>query len=263
MEDNKGKYVHDDVVHNLVSPRIIVPFIMQLLSPSSVVDVGCGTGTFLKVFKDCGVSKVLGIDGSWVKPDQLHINENEFIEADLEKPVRLEEKFDLVLCLEVAEHLSPNSADIIVESLVSLGKVIVFSAAITLQGGQNHINEQPISYWQAIFNKHDYHFYDVFRKEFWNNKQVDWWYKQNMFLVMHKSAIAAPSFEDKKVDDEVLLQIHPDLLALHIIQKKNALEKVEFYKNRVSRIKAGDEVWKLYRSIIIKKIKKSLYLREN
>jgi len=49
--------------------------------------------------------------------------------------------------LEVAEHLEPSSAGTIVQSLVSLSDVFLFSAAFPGQGRTNHINEQPHSYW--------------------------------------------------------------------------------------------------------------------
>ena len=61
-------------------------------------------------------------------------------------------KFDLVLSLEVAEHLPSECAEAFVESLVNLGPVILFSAAIPYQGGENHVNEQWPEYWVGVLS---------------------------------------------------------------------------------------------------------------
>jgi SAM-dependent methyltransferase len=205
------KYIHEDDTHNLQSPGIIVPYLVDKFKPDSVIDIGCGIGTFLHVFKNHGVKNVLGVDGKWVNRKQLYINEEEFLEANLEEPIRLNKIYDLVISLEVAEHLSPSSADVFVDSLTSLGKIIVFSAATGKQGGQNHLNEQPFAYWKEKFRAKGYSAIDFFRPFFWNDERIQWWYKQNMFLVVHNS-INAKEFEASKplFSDNNLL-IHPDL----------------------------------------------------
>lgn len=182
------KYIHYEGIHNLKDPQEIVPEIMRILNPASVVDIGCGLGTFLYCFKKEGVKDVLGIDGSWVNKQALskYLDEAEFLEKDLEKPFTLDKKFDLVLSLEVAEHLSPQSAAIFVNNLVEAGKLILFSAAIPLQGGQNHINEQWLTYWEEKFLKHNYVIHDVMRPIFWDNPKIFWWYRQNMVLIAPK-----------------------------------------------------------------------------
>lgn len=184
------KYKHETTVHNHISPSIIVPEIIRLISPKSVVDIGCGLGTFLSAFKNLGVNDVLGIDGPWVNKELLYknINPSEFLEQDLEQEIRLEKKYDLAVSLEVAEHLSPDSADTFVESLINSAEVILFSAAIPLQGGQNHVNEQWLSYWEDKFRHHDYIIHDVVRPIFWDNPDVFTWYKQNMVLIMPRNS---------------------------------------------------------------------------
>jgi SAM-dependent methyltransferase len=224
--NSTAKYVHEPDAHNLISPNAIVPFIMKSLHPVSVVDVGCGIGTFLHVFKKHGVNEVLGIDGKWVNKAQLHIDVNEFMECDLEKPIKINKTFDLVVCLEVAEHLAPSSADIIVDSLTSLGKVIAFGAATVHQGGQNHINEQPFSYWKEKFEARGYKVIDFFRPVFWNQEEIQWWYKQNMFLIVHNS-INSQAFEGKSALTEDHLLIHPHLY----------YERIQEYQNRVEEIR--------------------------
>lgn len=96
------------------SAREIIPLIWELIQPQSVVDVGCGVGNWLSLFKEFGIQNCLGIDGEYVDRAQLQISPNEFLALDLNLPVRLDKSFDLVLSLEVAEHLPSESADIFI-----------------------------------------------------------------------------------------------------------------------------------------------------
>lgn len=146
---------------------------MDIVNAKSVIDVGCGTGTFLSVFKRNGVDEVLGIEGEWLNITKLQIDRDEILIRNLEEPMFLNRKFDLALCLEVIEHLSESSASIILESLSNLSDIIVFSATIPSQGGKDHINEQWVEYWQKKFLEKDYLFYDEFINLFWNNSKVD------------------------------------------------------------------------------------------
>lgn len=180
----KNKYVHFEDVHNLAAPQEIVPQLIKLFNPTSVVDIGCGLGTFLHCFKLEGVNDVLGIDGPWVNKELLkkYLNENEFLEKDLEKEFLLEKKYDLVLSLEVAEHLAAESSDIFIQNLISSGRIIIFSAAIPRQGGQNHVNEQWLPFWEEKFIKYGYVIHDILRPIFWDNPKIFWWYRQNMVI---------------------------------------------------------------------------------
>ena len=251
METTMVKYLHEAGTHNLESPGVIVPYLVEKLNPRSVVDVGCGIGTFLKVFQQQGVSDVLGIDGKWVERKQLMIGQDRFMEADLEKPIRLERTFDLVLNLEVAEHLSPAAADTIVDSLTGLGKMIVFGAATKQQGGQHHINEQEFPYWKRKFEAKGYRIVDCLRPYFWNNPRVQWWYKQNMFLVVDRSVdMGQLDLSGSRFSENNVL-IHPDLY----------YERMEEYEKQAAdlrRFGAGEGGnFNLYLKLLYRSFKKS------
>lgn len=206
------RYKHSAKIHNLNAPNQIVPLLMEIFHPKSVIDVGCGIGTFLSAFKSSGVKEVFGLDGSWTNKEMLskHLNENEFQETDLEKPFTINRRFDIAICLEVAEHLSENMADILVENLTSVSDVIIFSAAVPFQGGQNHLNEQWIDYWQKKFNRKHYKIYDGLRQLLWDNELVESWYKQNIFIVGKSGLeikINPQLFLNNK---DILTYIHPD-----------------------------------------------------
>lgn len=208
----KVAYIHTEEVHNMVAPREVVPIIMDIVNPKSVLDVGCGTGTWLKAFEELGTSDYVGVDGDFLNRSQLNIPIEKFIAKDLRTPWLLNRKFDLVLSLEVAEHLPKESADQFVETLVNhTNSAIIFSAAVPGQGGQNHLNEQWPEYWQKKFEPFGFYFHDVIRPKIWINERVDYWYRQNIFLVKKEKptlnpfpscSIIHPQFHEIKIQNE-------------------------------------------------------------
>ncbi|OGV67792.1 MAG: hypothetical protein A2283_22315 [Lentisphaerae bacterium RIFOXYA12_FULL_48_11] len=170
--------------HTRQSAEKIVPLIMDVFRPRNVVDIGCGVGTWLKVFKEYGCRDVLGIDQKEVPREFLQMDVNEFMTHDFEKPLSMDRSFDLVMSLEVAEHLSPEYADRFVESLTRLGPVVIFSAAIPRQGGVCHQNEQWQDYWKEMFAQHGFVGLDLIRPRIWNESCVAYWYRQNILVYL-------------------------------------------------------------------------------
>src|SRR5438046_10610902 len=99
---------------------------MKLTQPTSVVDLGCGIGTWLAVFAEHNVGDYVGIDGDYVDRSQLLIPPERFLSGDLSEPVELNRRFDLAVSLEVAEHLPAASARVLVASLTGLPPVVLF-----------------------------------------------------------------------------------------------------------------------------------------
>ncbi|MCX7549368.1 class I SAM-dependent methyltransferase [Xanthomarina sp. F2636L] len=230
----KTKYKHTEVIHNLESPKEIVPIVMDLIKPKSVVDIGCGLGTFLYCFKLEGVKKVLGIDGPWINKELLnkYLSDNEFQIKDLEKSFTLEDKYDLVISLEVAEHISEEASEIFVMNLISSGKTILFSAATPFQGGQNHINEQWPTYWEKKFLKHGYIMHDIIRPLIWDNTKIFTWYKQNTFIITPENH----QFNFNQPVNSIKNIVHYDLF----IDRHNMLNRTILEKNeRLKMIESG------------------------
>lgn len=197
------------------SANEVIPLVLKYVKPASVIDIGCGNGTWLKVWNEFGISNFLGVDGHYVKPEQLLIEKSHFEPFNLEVGYRSERKYDLVTSLEVAEHLKPEYATGFVQSLCSLGDVILFSAAIPGQPGTFHFNEQYPEYWASLFRNEGYVAIDCLRKKIWMNEKIEWWYRQNI-LVFVKAAVLDNYGELKKEyeknDGEVISFVHPCLL---------------------------------------------------
>jgi hypothetical protein len=108
------------------------------------------------------------------------------VRQDLTQPIDLGIQADLVVCLEVAEHLPPEAAPVLVDTLCRHGKRILFSAAPPGQGGTGHLNEQPPAYWAELFARHGYRYQDIVRHRL--SPEVSPWYRHNTVLVCHDSA---------------------------------------------------------------------------
>lgn len=196
------------------SAESIVPLVMEAVAPRSVADIGCGRGLWLSAFERHGVAEYRGVDGDSVRPEWLTIPRERFQTADLTQPLRLERPVDLVVCLEVAEHLPAEHARTLVDTLTAAGDVVLFSAAIPHQGGVGHLNERWPDYWVDLFGAAGFVPVDYLRPRIWRQERVAFWYRQNIVLFVR----------DGRLDDYPLLRaalesaapdflpvVHPDL----------------------------------------------------
>jgi Methyltransferase domain len=163
------------------SAEAIVPLLKTLLPIDSVVDFGCGQGAWLSVWRGAGV-KVVGVDGPYVDRQHLMIEGDEFRAADLSQEIDLGRRFDLVQSLEVAEHLPRAKAPDFVDTLTAHGPLVMFSAAVPGQGGEHHINEQPLEYWRELFFSRGYVAIDCIRPQVVDDRRIQYWYRYNTVL---------------------------------------------------------------------------------
>lgn len=207
------------------SASAVVPIVMEYVSPKSIVDVGCGVGTWLSVFKEQGVTEILGVDGPWVDDNQLFIPKENFTRRDFSKPFTIDKKADLVMSLEMAEHIPDSSADGLVESLTRIAPVVFFSAAIPLQEGVNHINEQWPSYWAKKFKARGYVPVDCIRRKVWTNEHVRFWYAQNSFFYVDEKRLHEYPKLMREIENgngEALALVHP-IKYMQAIERYQAL----------------------------------------
>ncbi|MFD2572374.1 methyltransferase domain-containing protein [Spirosoma soli] len=168
------------------SAETVIKMLIRLFNPKSVADIGCGRGTWLSEWQRQGVNTIWGVDGGHQDKNRLLIPQKCFQEYDLNQLYVSKDRFDLVTCLEVAEHLNPGSDNNIIQTLTQLADIIVFSAAIPNQGGFQHINEQWPSYWAQKFEAQGFVFADGLRWHLMPFNEVSWWYRQNTFLAIRK-----------------------------------------------------------------------------
>ena len=114
----------------------------------------------LRAAVDFGIADVLGIDGVDVTQELLHVEKEKIEKFDLSKSFNLRRRFDVALCLEVAEHLPEGSSDDHMSSIAAHSDTIFFSAASPGQPGDHHVNYQWPTYWQCLFNKNGFACHD-------------------------------------------------------------------------------------------------------
>ncbi len=238
-------YIHDEIIHNSSAASEVLPIVFDIFRPSSVLDIGCGLGNWLEVSKRLGVNEIIGVDGTYVNRKLLKIAPEEFVESDLQKGISLGRRFDLGICLEVAEHLPESSAETLVRSLTYHADVLLFSAAIPGQGGQFHLNEQWPAYWQNLFFRNDFVFVDCLRNKIWMNEKVEWWYRQNIFLVVKKDHALA-----NQASGSVLPLVHPELFK-NI--SYNAISKIQRLEKNIAHLQKRDIVGKFSKLLKRKK----------
>ena len=209
------------------SAEIILSILRTHATFSSVVDIGCGPASWLsaaaQVFQ-IAPEEALGIDGPYSAG--MHAGKpGRFQYQDLTAPLQLPRRFDLAICVEVAEHLPEKRASSLVNEICMASDVVVFGAAIPGQGGTGHVNEQWPSYWMARFSEEDFAALDAFRPAVWSDSLVAPWYAQNTFLFVRRGHALADVLHAAEVldpDDWKLKMVHPGILELSACETAGA-----------------------------------------
>ncbi len=195
--DDKYPEMMDFIIRTeSLQANALVEWILERLNPKSVIDVGCGPGIYLLPFQERGL-RVLGIDACHIGGECLE--EGNFQRVDLRFPFVPEEKFDLAICFEVAEHLERHWSERLVDTLSECADVILFTGAVPGQGGTYHINEQPHEFWLDMFKeRHGYvvHPLQDNLREFLatlnpyrETEEVSGWLIDNTFILIREEAL--------------------------------------------------------------------------
>jgi SAM-dependent methyltransferase len=165
------------------SAAVVAPIVHDLVRPKWVIDVGGGEGWWASAFHGLGAYAV----ATDIEQPASVAPGVEFHQVDAPHLLDPEPdpggaRYDLAVCLEVAEHLPPEQAPALVAALCKLAPVVLWSAAIPGQGGHGHLNEQWPGYWADLFYAHGLVCTERLRDEFWDYDDVEPWYRQNLLL---------------------------------------------------------------------------------
>ena len=203
--DYRVDYNHDANLHTTAGAEAALAALLPRYQISSLLDVGAGNGTWLRAAQNAGIKDLQGVDGLQLAQGKLHVLPDLIGYHDLNTPMDLGRKFDLVISLEVAEHIEPENAHVFVDNLVHHGDIILFAAACPGQPGTHHVNCQWPAYWQEKFNAHGFVCSDWPREKLWDNRHIEPWYRQNMFEAKRDAARAGS-------EPRLRGMIHPDLV---------------------------------------------------
>ncbi len=207
------------------SARVALSSVFERLKPQSVIDVGCGIGAWMRAAQELGAAEILGIDGDYVDRSLLMVDPVYFVPGDLATSrvyeileERARKTFDLVMCLEVAEHLPYERAASFVQDLTGLGDVVLFSAAVPYQYGTKHINEQWPEFWAILFRSCGFSCFDWLRDQLWTNAEVDWWYAQNALIFIREGSPATNLMsQNTRVVERGLSLVHPQNFLVNLL----------------------------------------------
>lgn len=179
----------------------------------SIVDFGCGVGTWLKAARDLGCKgPMIGIDGPWV-PKELRVCNGDFMERDFESEgFPAVDKFDLAICLEVAEHLPERLADSIMESVTSASDLILWGAGPPGIGGDGHRNEKWPTWWDAKFLARGFGVNEAIRWVLWCQSGPPIWYRQDIMIYEKGRDLDGPPLD--AIHPEIWSRLHKKIKAL-------------------------------------------------
>jgi hypothetical protein len=139
-----GKY---KPIYSFIGDIITVMF-----EPKSVIDWGCGTGFLLERLAEQGVQKLRGIEGSEDASKFWNDTIKDVIKIQNVVQYKAKEKYDVAVCMEVAEHIPANDSSKLVKNVTnSTSNFVWWTAAPPGQGGTGHINCRDICYWVREF----------------------------------------------------------------------------------------------------------------
>jgi predicted nucleic acid-binding Zn-ribbon protein len=201
---------------------------------------------------DLGVTDVAGLDGDYVDRNMLMIPEANFRPTDLRRRITMDRRFDLAISMEVAEHLPYHRSETFVRDLVALSDVVLFSAALPYQGGVDHINEQWLEFWAVLFQRYGYLPCDVFRRQFWGDHAVEFWYSQNLMVFCTKEHAAKTFPSEFLASGRPLSYPHPLTFLVNVARYRplsaRALDlECEGYQSVVHAYQNGDGTLPLLR----------------
>lgn len=121
----------------------------DLFKPKRVLDVGCAKGFLVEQLRDRGI-EAYGIDASSYAIGQVRDDVKPFCTVrSATEP--LGEHFDLITCIEIAEHMPEDEAEKLVANLCAHTDEVVFSSTPTDFEEPTHLNVRPRAYWEGLF----------------------------------------------------------------------------------------------------------------
>ncbi len=135
---------HWEKFFGLIADRIV-----KDIGPTTVLDAGCASGYLVAALRDRGVS-AYGIDISDYAISKVREDIKPYCKVgSIIEP--LDKKYDLIISIEVIEHLSAKDGRLAIENLCKFTEDFIFTSTPTGYGEPSHFNVNPTYYWAKIF----------------------------------------------------------------------------------------------------------------
>jgi SAM-dependent methyltransferase len=127
----------------------IADMIVADIGPTTVLDVGCGMGLLVEALRDRGV-EAYGLDVSEYAIANVRDDIRAYCwQASATDP--FPRRYDLIVCIEVLEHLEPSEALKAIENICAATDDVIFSSTAVDFAEETHVNVQPTEYWAQQF----------------------------------------------------------------------------------------------------------------
>ena len=167
---------------------VMVKTLVRDLAVTSVLDLGCGACNFANAFKMYGCERVVAVDGSHYAEDTAR-SDIEFLQHDLTTSLNVNGFFELVLCVEVIEHIKAQYEEVVLDSIARhANKWIVFTGAAPEQVGIGHVNCRSKQYWIDKFDALGFEVVpcEALKVE-WTRGKVKNWYLDNLLILKRRT----------------------------------------------------------------------------
>lgn len=128
------------------------------IHPGSVLDAGCAMGLLVESLRDRGV-EAFGVDVSAHAIDKVRSDIRPYCRVGSVAD-ELPRRYDLIVCVEVLEHLPQSEAEKAVANFCRHTDDVLFSSSPLDYREVTHFNVQPPEYWAELFARHGF-FRDV------------------------------------------------------------------------------------------------------
>jgi GT2 family glycosyltransferase/SAM-dependent methyltransferase len=132
----------------------IAKAISEGLGPKSVFDAGCAKGFLVEALRKRDI-EAFGRDFSEYAINEIPAPLRQFCAVgSIADPI--EGSYDLITCIEVLEHMTPEDGERAIGNLCSAAPVILFSSSPDDFNEPTHVNVRPPLHWLRLFAKHGF-----------------------------------------------------------------------------------------------------------
>ena len=172
--------------------RLVGKDIFETFDIKSIIDLGCGIGSFLEGANEAGCTDMLGIEIHLENAQKYIVDSiDKYIQkGDITSQLNIERTFDCCISFEVAEHILPEMSQNFVKNLVKYSdKYIIFTAAPPSQPCRRHINLREKDFWMNLIEKENFSYqHELVEKclERWKEFKIVPWYIFNNLMIFVK-----------------------------------------------------------------------------
>lgn len=153
IQEGAGGYLQSSIQRKILHD--IAYDLIMLCKPKSLLDVGCAAGYLVEAALSYDVD-AFGMDVSRYIIENSVVPEH-CIRHDVSQPYPFARSFDMVVCIEVMEHLPEKDAQRAIRFMCEhADRYIYFSSTPDDITEETHINVQTPEYWEAEFKKHGF-----------------------------------------------------------------------------------------------------------